>query len=127
MTSSEDEDLCTHPGTNAGPHSWAGGEINIKRNGEIVATILSGFDEFEHCFRVDQIDKINDQFQLQSTATDGVCITSLTVNGKQLLVGKNNDRKGFWIDGNQNDCLDDFMATSQITIQNGLGKISKCC
>ena len=49
------------------------------------------------------------------------------MDGKQLLVGKNNDRKGFWIDGNQNDCLDDFMATSQITVQNGLGKVSNSC
>jgi len=46
----------------------------------------------------------------------------LSVDGKQLLVGKNNDKQSFWIDSNQNDCLDDWMGTSQITIQNGLGK-----
>ena len=65
---------------------------------------------------------MNDRFQLESTTTNGVCITSLSVDGKQLLVGKNNDKQSFWIDSNQNDCLDDWMGTSQITIQNGLGK-----
>ena len=94
----------------------------MKHNGETVATISSGFDEFEHCFEADQIDKIHDQFQLESTSKNGVCITSLSVCDKQLLVGKNNDQQSFWIDSNQNDCLDDWMGTSQITIQNGLGK-----
>ena len=65
---------------------------------------------------------MNDRFQLESTITNGVCITSLSVDGKQLFVGKNNDKQSFWIDSNQNDCLDDWMGTSQITIQNGLGK-----
>ena len=124
MTSSEDEDLCTHPNENYGPQNWDGGAIDLKRNGETVATIPRGFDEYEHCFRADQIDKINDQFQLEGTTTNGVCITSLTVGGKQLLVGKNNDRESFWIDSNQNDCLDDWMGTSQITIQNGEGRFS---
>ena len=73
---------------------------------------------------MDQIDIKNDQFQLERTTTDGVCITSLTVNGKQMLVGKNNDLQSFWIDGDDNNCLDDFASTTQITIQNGLGKVS---
>ena len=83
---------------------------------------MSGFNDFEYCFRSDQIDKINDQFQLERTNSDGVCITSLTVDGKRILVGKNNDMQNFWIDGNHNNCLDDFTGTTQITIQNGLGK-----
>ena len=83
---------------------------------------LSGFNDFEYCFRSDQIDKINDQFQLERTNRDGVCITSLTVDGKQMLVGKNNDLESFWIDGDQNNCLENFMGTTKITIQNGLGK-----
>ena len=83
---------------------------------------MSGFNDFEYCFRSDQIDKINDQFQLERTNSDGVCITSLTVDGKRMLVGKNNDMQNFWIDGNHNNCLDDFTGTTQITIQNGLGK-----
>ena len=87
-------------------------------------TDLSGFNDFEHCFRSDQIDRINDQFQLERTTINGVCITSLTVDGKRMLVGKNNDMQNFWIDGDQNNCLEDFMGTTQITIQNGLGKVS---
>ena len=39
MTSSVDENLCQHYAANAGPHSAPGGEINLKLNGEIVATI----------------------------------------------------------------------------------------
>ena len=70
---------------------------------------------------MDQIDIKNDQFQLERTNNDGVCITSLTVNGIQILVGKNNDLQSFWIDGNDPSCLDDFTTTKQMTIQNGLG------
>ena len=62
------------------------------------------------------------QVWLERTNTDGVCITSLTVDGKQLLVGKNSDMQSFWIDGDHNNCLDDFTGTTQMTIKNGLGK-----
>ena len=88
----------------------------------ISKSFLSGFNDFEHCFRLDQIDIKNDQFQLERTTSDGVCITGLTVNGKQMFVGKNNDMESFWIDGDHNNCLDDFTGTTQMTIQNGLGK-----
>ena len=40
VTSSEDENLCQHYIASAGPHSYAGGEINLKHNGVTVATIL---------------------------------------------------------------------------------------
>ena len=82
--------------------------------------------EFEYCLDMDDIDLSNDKFQLQSSSADGVCITSLSINSKQLFVGKNNNLPIFWIDGNDQYCLDDFMSSSQITIQNGQIYSSVC-
>ena len=72
------------------------------------------------------MDVANDEFQLQSSNTDGACITSLSINGNQLLAGKNNNLQSFWIDANDRYCLDDFMASSQITIKNGQVDSSDC-
>ena len=118
MTSSNDESLCQHVLPNADPNSWAGGDIVIKHNGVNVTTMPAASTEFEYCFDMDDIDIANDEFQLQSSSEDGVCITSLSINSNQLFVGKNNNLSSFWIDGNDQYCLDDFMSTSQITIQN---------
>ena len=126
MTSSADESLCQRPENGNGPENSAGGDIAIKYNAEIVATIPSGFNEFEHCVPLTDVDVANDEFQLQSTSSDGTCITSLSVNGDQLLVGKNNDQQSFWIDANGRHCLDDFMSSSQITIKNGQVDSSDC-
>ena len=79
---------------------------------------LSGFKNFEHCFRLNQIDKRHDHFSLTRTTTDGVCITSLTVDGKIVLV---NGMQNFWIDGDHNNCLDDFTGTTQVIFQDGVG------
>ena len=79
---------------------------------------MSGFKNFEHCFRLNQIDKRHDHFSLTRTTTDGVCITSLTVDGKILLV---NGMQNFWIDGDHNNCLDDFTGTTQVIFQDGVG------
>ena len=74
----------------------------------------------------DQVDEENDRFQLQSSNTDGVCITSISVNDVKVLVGKNNDKSIFWIDGNQNECNEEFMSSQQITIKNGEIISSRC-
>ena len=118
MTSSNDESLCQHPVPTGGPKDWAGSDILIKQNGVNVATMPAATTEFEYCLNMDDIDIANDEFQLQSSSEDGVCITSLSINSNQLFVGKNNNLPSFWIDGNDQYCLDDFMSTSQITIQN---------
>ena len=78
-----------------------------------------GFKNFKYCFRLNQIDKRHDHFALVRTTTDGVCITSLTVDGKIVLV---NGMQNFWIDGDHNNCLDDFTGTTKVIIQNGKGK-----
>ena len=115
VTSSNDESLCQNVIPN-GPNSWAGSDIVIKHNGVNVATMPAASTEFEYC--LDDIDIAVDELQLQSSSEDGVCITSLSINSNQLFVGKNNNLTSFWIDGNDQYCLDDFMSTSQITLQN---------
>ena len=61
---------------------------------------------------------------------DGVCINSLHVNNKQILVGKNNDLSNFEFDQPSDDekpiCLYNKMRTSSLTIQNGQVVKSKC-
>ena len=88
--------------------------------------VIRGFNVFEKCFEFDQINQATDIFQLERTSNDGVCITSLFVNGEQILVGMNNDMQSFWIDGDQNKCLFDFTGTTEITIQNGTVNSSHC-
>ena len=90
VTSSEDQNLCTHH--TAGPSSWSGGAINLIINGEKRDTLSTGFTDFEYCAAWDQIDVLNDKIQLQSTNSDGVCITSVSLNGNEMLVGKLNDQ-----------------------------------
>ena len=72
------------------------------------------------------IDIANDELQFQSSSGDGVCITSLSIDNIPLFVGKNKNLPSFWIDENDPYCLDDFMSTSQITIQNGQAISSLC-
>ena len=126
VTSSNDESLCQHVVPAAGPKDWAGGDIAINHNGNTVATMPRGFKEFEYCWNMDVVDVANDKFQLHSSNGDGACITSLSININQLLVGKNSNLPSFWIDGNDQYCLDDFMSSSQITIQNGQISSSVC-
>ena len=124
LTSSEDRALCHHARSNAGPKDWAGGEIALKYNWQTFATLPRGFRVFEHC--IDEFDVANDIIQLQSSTTDGVCITGLFLDLNRLLVGKNNNLRSFWIDGNDHYCRDDFRSSPQITIQNGQVKSSIC-
>ena len=109
-----------------GPQYWDGSEIIIKHNGQTIATMAAGFTEFEHCLNNDDVDVANDEFQLQSTSGNGVCITSLSINGNPILVGASSNLPNFWIDGNGPYCLDNFMASSQITIRNGQVISSTC-
>ena len=125
-TSSYDSRLCKHHDGHDGrydAYDWSGGAIKLKRNGETIATLPYYFREFEHC--LDDVT-MYDIFELQSTSIDGVCITSLSINEKQLLVGESNNLQSFWIDSDQNYCLDDFMSSSLIKIQNGKVIFSSC-
>ena len=105
---------------------WRGSSIYLKINGQLHKTLNYGFEEEKYCLPMHQVNIESDQIQLQSSGTDGVCISSFEMNGQQLLVGKWNSQTVFWIDGNQNRCDDERMATSQITIQNGRVISSEC-
>ena len=126
VTSSEDESLCQHVKKEKGPSDFAGGDITINHNGVKIATIERGFQEFIQCWYKEDFDVSNDEFQMQSSNGNGTCITSLSINGNQLLVGKNNDQQSFWIDRNNRYCSNDFMSSSQITIKNGQVDSSDC-
>ena len=126
MISSYDESLCQHAVSVAGPEDWAGSDIFIKQNGVNVATMPAASTEFEYCLDFGDIDVANDELQLQSSSGDGVCITSLSINNNQLFVGKYNNLSSFWIDENDQYCLNDFMSTSQITIRNSQVISSLC-
>ena len=93
------------------------------------------FNKFEYCRPWDEVDIENDEFQLRiqngkvwgdTLYTDNVCITGLTVNGKEMLFGKLNDQPIFWMDITQNLCRDGYMVTPQITIKNGKVLSSSC-
>ena len=106
--------------------NWDGDEVHFNVNGEQKHAMKNEFEKFKYCRPSSLVDVQNDEFQFQSTGLNGVCITSLIVNGTKLLVGKLNDQQSFWIDGNQNHCRDDSMSTSQITIKNGKVQSSEC-
>ena len=132
MTSSEDFELCQHfdHPDGSGPSLYTGDAIAIKHNDETIATIPAGFTEFEYCLDTNNVT-MDDIFQLESLAScswgcDGVCITSLSIGGDQVLVGENNNLTSFWIDKDQNYCLDDFMSSPQIKIKNGKVISSQC-
>ena len=96
----------------------------LYHNGEQVVpggTYAAGFTEHEHCFKRSEIDIVNDTFQIKMKkgSTDGICITSLTVDGEPVLTGGNRGLNMFWIDDNEN-CHDDFMATTEVTVRNGV-------
>ena len=115
-----DEELCSIGGNQA--NNWLGGEINLNQNGEKIATLPYGFTNFEYCVGASH----DDEFQLQATNDDGVCITSLAINNNQLLVGKDENQESFWMNQKLPKCSNDQMTTSQLTIQNGNIVSSEC-
>ena len=124
MTSSPDEDLCEHP--KADHTAWIGGAISISQNGNVIGSMKRGTQEFELCLDYGDVDIENDVFEIARTTNDGVCVTSLSIDGNDILVGPNGKQPNFWIDGNDNDCTDDFVSTKQLIIQNNAVISSEC-
>ena len=123
MTSSR-ENSCNSP-------DYQGKEINLKRSNELVAVIPKRFNEFEFCIPWSELNvhyrgEIEEEFELESTSNDGVCITSMTLNKKKMFFGTNNQLSSFWIDGNQKRCSNHTMATSKIKIVNEKIVASEC-
>ena len=84
-----------------------------------------GFTDFEHCFDLSDVDVENDEFEFEEYTGDGVCITSLSINDNQLLVGKYGNLPSFWLDAVDEYCLTTFMSAPRITIKNG--EVSSVC
>jgi len=121
MTSSPDPYLCGQY------HAyWSGGAISIKQNGNVIGSMEPGTKDFELCLDYDDVDIENDIFDLASTSDDGVCITSLSIDGTDILVGPNSKQPNFWFDGNENSCTDDFVSTQELIIKNNSVIFSKC-
>ena len=103
---------------------FEGGEVYLNINDVRKATVPRKFRYFEHCFPSEEVDVVNDRFRLQSSSNDGVCISSLKINGTQILNGRNNNQTAFWLDKNSRSCdnvVDDvqyLMASPYIAIQN---------
>ena len=107
--------------------SLAGGAIELhfktKDFTNRVATLnAAAFEEkeMEFCLPIDQVNINDDIFTLQATSSNGVCITSVTVNNEKL-------DEVFWLKDNDfNYCEDDFMSTNILKIQNGDIDSSTC-
>ena len=125
IKSGPDQDLCQHHIAKNGPKQWRGGDISINHNGKTIATMETGTRTFKHCLPMEDVDVENDVFQLTNFDNDGVCITSLEVNNKQVTVGMS-DQPNFWLDGDTPNCSSDIVATPQITIQNGQVTTDNC-
>ena len=78
LTSSEDQNLCRGGGTWA--DAWDGGALELVHNGNVIHTFQPLFESDEKCLRSDQVDPINDVFQIRSTTTDGVSFIHLRLS-----------------------------------------------
>ena len=124
---SGDDAVCRN---NPKDSTWDGGAVELdyitKDFDSNVATLNRGEKEVEFCMIIDQVNIEDDIFAFQATSRNGVCITSLTVNNEQLLVGENNEMAYFWMDKNDQECSDKHMSTDILEIQNGRVFYSEC-
>ena len=54
------------------PSLWSGDTIELVHNGNVIHTFPPKFTDDKICLNADQIDEINDVFQLRKTGDDGV-------------------------------------------------------
>ena len=72
MTSDADANLCGGP-TGSWAPLWAGSsEIQLLQNGNLIHSFQPRFTDDEICLTGDQVDRVNDVFELRSTNNDGV-------------------------------------------------------
>merc|ERR1719410_731953 len=107
-------------------NAWYGDAISIKQNGNVIGSMEPKTKDFQLCLDYDDVDIDNDIFEFASTTTNGVCITSLSVDGTDILVGPNGKQPSFWIDGDFSRCTDNFVSTKELQIQNK-GVLSSQC
>ena len=94
------------------------------------AIIRKRFIDFQYCIAQNDIDIENDNLKFFATGNDGVCITSLHVDNRQIYVGKNDNLTSFeFARPNQGEsfaCHEDKLITSLLTINNGEVIQSQC-
>ena len=52
--------------------TWYGSPITLYHNNVEIETIPTRFQDFSHCFNINEIDAVNDTFELLSGGIDGV-------------------------------------------------------
>jgi len=130
VTSGDGAGCANHPRYNDGERWFGKNPVDLvwtnKHGSTVAAELGPQKTELEWCLNVDMVDIENDIFSLSATSNDGVCITSMTVDNKQMLTGKNNDQRYFWIDDNDGACSNNHMSTDRLEIQNGEVVYSHC-
>ena len=88
----------------------------------------TGFTRFEYCMPSEQVDILNDRFQLkQERYNYGVCIRSLIMNKSQILFGRENDQTSVYIKIGDDRCREGLIEiTSDVIIQNYTVISSQC-
>ena len=73
LTSSYDETLCRGKEGKWLNH-WMGGAVELLQNGKVIHSFHKEFTDEQICLGVDQVDQVNDVFQVRCVSTDGVSI-----------------------------------------------------
>jgi hypothetical protein len=99
-----------------------GSDIKLFQNGILVDTLLSGFVDHEFCLPMTEINKYpedeEDIWELKSTGSGSVCVSSVTVNGKPLNeFTEGNDKQSVWIGGAGNTCESNLEVTKSVKFQ----------
>ena len=108
---------------------WKGPAIYLNINDERKRQIPRGFTEYQYCLPFEQVNVINDRFQFKThSSSDGVCISSVTINQSQILFGRKEDQAAFWLKaGNKRRCAGELLEiTSDVIIQNYTVISSQC-
>ena len=119
---------------------WKGNLAHVLHNEQQIGELPFGFTNREFCVPRKKVSLVNDHFVIRNAGGKSkviilsnnliiflltqlrfqfkICITSLTVNGKILQVGRLN-REQFWISRN-NECLENgYSSSKEIIIKNG--------
>ena len=119
---------------------WKGNLAHVFHNERQIGELPFGFTNREFCIPRKKVSLINDHFVIRNAGGTSkviilienliiflltqlrfqvkICITSLTVNGKILQVGRLN-REQFWV-SNNNQCLENgYSSSKEIIIKNG--------
>ena len=84
LTSSRDETLCGGKNGKDWLYSWYGNPLELLQNGKVIHSFHAEFTDEQKCLGVDQVDVVNDVFQLRCVGTDGVSIALFRLCASQF-------------------------------------------